>query len=148
MVCLCLFYNLFPARCSYEFALAIRTLLVRCSYAARTSSRTLFARCSYAARTSANSPANRELRDAPVCCPEFRPSWLSSYSQKIREVYDEFRVIYPIKVPSSTENASSKSRAMSRQRRRALPGARMPSKVSPENLAPRVFRSLAWTLRQ
>ena len=46
------YYNLFPARCSYEFALVVRTLFVRCSYAARTSSH--------------ERELTRELRDAPV----------------------------------------------------------------------------------
>ena len=87
-----LYYNLFPVRCSYEFALVVRTLFVRCSRVVRTSSRTLFARCSYAVRTlfarssrvvrtlftrcsyavrtsSHERELTRELRDAPVWEP-------------------------------------------------------------------------------
>ena len=63
-----LYYNLFPARCSYEFALVVRTssrvvrtlfvrVRVRCSRVVRT----LFVRCSY------ERELTRELRDAPVC---------------------------------------------------------------------------------
>ena len=65
-----LIYNLFPVRCSYEFALVVRTssrvvrtLFVRCSYEFAS----LFVRCSYAVRTSANSPANYATR--PSACP-------------------------------------------------------------------------------
>ena len=62
--------NLFPARCSYELALVVRALFVR----ARVAFGTLLARCSYAARTSANSPANYELRGAPVW-PYVKMDW-------------------------------------------------------------------------
>ena len=62
-----LYYNLFPVRCSYEFALVVRTssrvvrtLFVRCSYAVRVVVRTLFVRCSY------ERELTRELRDAPL----------------------------------------------------------------------------------
>ena len=54
-----LYYNLFPVRCSYDFALVVRTLLVRCSYEFAS----LFVRCSY------ERELTRELRDAPVCLP-------------------------------------------------------------------------------
>jgi hypothetical protein len=51
-----------PARCSYEFALVVRTLFVRSSYEFAYAARALFVRCSYAVRTSANSPANYATR--------------------------------------------------------------------------------------
>ena len=72
-----LYYNLFPARCSYEYELAlvvrtssrvVRTLFVRCSYAVRTLFASLFVRCSY------ERELTRELRSAPVCVAYIGPS--------------------------------------------------------------------------
>ena len=71
-------YSRLVVRCSYEFALVVRTsshslfvrvralfvrVRVRCSRVVRT----LFVRCSYAVRTSSHErELTRELRDAPV----------------------------------------------------------------------------------
>ena len=55
-------------RCSYEFALVVRTLFARCSYEFAYAARALFVRCSYAARTSSHErELTRELRGAPLC---------------------------------------------------------------------------------
>ena len=67
----------FPARCSYESALVVRTssrvvraLFVRCSRVVRTLLVRVRVRCSYAVRTSSHErELTRELRDAPVWEP-------------------------------------------------------------------------------
>ena len=58
-----LIYNLFPVRCSYEFALVVRTSsrVVRTLFVrVRVVVRTLFVRCSY------ERELTRELRGAPL----------------------------------------------------------------------------------
>ena len=82
-LCLCLYYNLFPARCSRVVRALFVRVRTRCSYAVRALFvrvrvrcsrvvRTLFVRCSYAVRTSSHErELTRELRDAPVCHSHF-----------------------------------------------------------------------------
>ena len=74
-LCLYLYCNLSPARCSRvvralfvrvrtRCSYAVRTLFARCSYAVRTSSRTLFARCSYEFARARTHP--RTTQRAPL----------------------------------------------------------------------------------
>ena len=77
-LCLCLYYNLFPARCSRVVRALFVRVRTRCSYAVRALFvrvrvrcsrvvRTLFVRCSYAVRTSSHErELTRELRGAPL----------------------------------------------------------------------------------